>query len=115
MILRPEGRIYFANAQPIGEKTKALVEEYKHQVVTLGMSRVFDIEYSALQMLIHGEKRINERGAILWLAALNPGVRRVVQISGFADQLGKERLLYNARTAIKRFPVLKAREHTKNM
>lgn len=54
-------------------------------------------------------------GAILWLAALNPGVRRVVQISGFADQLGKERLLYNARTATERFLALKAREHTENM
>ena len=108
LILRPEGRIYFVNAQNIAQKINDLVGQYEPQVVTLDMSRVPDIEYSALQMLIEGEKRATERGATLWLAALNPGVLEVVRHSGLAERLGRERLLFNARAAIARFQSLQA-------
>jgi sulfate permease, SulP family len=106
LIVRPEGRIYFANAQNISEKINALVAQYQPRVITFDMSRVPDFEYSALQMLIEGEKRTTERGMILWLAALNPSVLKVVRQSGLADRLGKERLLFNARAAIERFQAL---------
>lgn len=108
LIVRPEGRIYFANAQNIAEKINALVEQYQPRVVTIDMSRVPDFEYSALQMLIEGEKRTTERGITMWLAALNPGVLKVVRQSGLAERLGKERLLFNARAAIERFHALQA-------
>lgn len=103
LIVRPEGRIYFANAQNIAEKINALVDQYQPRVVTLDMSRVPDIEYSALQMLVEGEKRTTERGMTMWLAALNPTALGVVRQSGLADRLGRERLLFNARAAIERF------------
>ena len=108
LIVRPEGRIYFANAQNIAEKINALVDQYKPRVVTLDMSRVPDFEYSALQMLLEGERRTTERGMTLWLAALNPGVLKVVRQSGLAERLGRERLLFNAREAIERFQTLQA-------
>jgi SulP family sulfate permease len=38
------------------------------------MSRVSDIEYSALRALMDAEKRATDRGAIAWLVGLNPGV-----------------------------------------
>lgn len=75
--------------------------------MTLDMSRVSDIEYSALRMLIDEEKRITGKGVTIWLAALNPGVLRTVRLSGLADRLGQERLLFNARGAIERFLALK--------
>jgi len=106
LILRPEGRIYFVNAQNIADKINALVDQYRPRVVVLDMSRVPDLEYSALQMLIEGEKRTTERGMTLWLAALNPGVLKVVRQSGLAERLGKGRLLFNARSAIERFQKL---------
>ena len=43
------------------------------------MSRVPDIEYSALQMLVEGEARLAESGTMIWLAGLNPGVLKVVE------------------------------------
>ena len=110
LILRPEGRIYFANAQNIADKINALVTRYQPQVVTLDMSRVPDIEYSALQMLIEGEKRSQERGVTLWLAALNPSALKVVRLSGLAETLGPERLLFNARAAIERYTTLREKE-----
>ncbi|GAB6191051.1 SulP family inorganic anion transporter [Desulfocastanea catecholica] len=103
LILRPEGRIFFINAQNTGEKMRQLIAEYKPRVVVLDMSRVIDIEYSALQMLIEGEKSTMKNGFTLWLAGLNPDVLTVVRRSGLADQLGENRLLVNAREAIKQF------------
>jgi hypothetical protein len=67
------------------------------------MSRVPDIEYSALQMLIEREKSTTDKGFTLWLAGLNPEVLRVVRRSELAEQLGANRLLFNAREAIKQF------------
>ena len=53
------------------------------------MSRVTDIEYSALQVLIEGEQRATARGAVVWLVGLNPGVLEVVRNSGLAERLGR--------------------------
>lgn len=106
LIVRPEGSISFINIQALADRVRALVEQHNPQVLVLDMSRVPDIEYSALQMLMEREKIAAERGAALWLAGLNPSVLEVVRRSDFADRLGKERLLINARAAIKRYQAL---------
>lgn len=106
LILRPEGRLFFVNAQNVAEQMKALVTRYQPRVVALDLSRVPDLEYSALQMLIDGDQRMQERGIEVWVAALNPGVLEVARQSGLADQLGKERLLFNARQVIERYQAL---------
>ncbi|MGB4227831.1 MAG: SulP family inorganic anion transporter [Candidatus Dechloromonas phosphoritropha] len=103
LILRPEGRLFFANAQQVGDQIGALVEKHQPRVVALDMSRVFDIEYSALQMLVEGERRATEEGATFWLADLSPGVMECVKASGLADRLGKDRLFFNARAMIRRY------------
>jgi len=108
LIVRPEGRLYFVNAQRVGEQIDALVTQHKPRVLALDMSRVTDIEYSALQALMEGEARATERGAVLWLAGLNPGVLEVVRNSGLAARLGSERMLFNARAAIERYQALQA-------
>jgi SulP family sulfate permease len=108
LILRPEGRIFFVNVQNVTEQIHALVEKHKPQVLALDMSRVPDIEYSALQVLIEREKRATEGGATLWLVGLNPRVLEVVRNAGLADRLGRERMLFNARAAIERYQSLEA-------
>jgi len=113
LILRPEGRLFFVNAQYVGEQIKALVAEHKPRVLALDMSRVIDIEYSALQVLIEGEKRATEDGAVVWLAALNPSVLEVARSSGLAQQLGPDRLLFNARTVIERYQAMQGSGSTR--
>ena len=103
LILRPEGRLFFVNAQHVAEQISALVTQHKPQVLALDMSRVPDLEYSALQALLEGEKRASERGATVWLVGLNPGVLEVVRRAGLAERLGRERMLFNARAAIERY------------
>jgi SulP family sulfate permease len=110
LIARPEGRIFFVNAQSVAEQLQALVAQHRPRVVALDMSRVPDIEYSALQMLIEGERRAPARGQELWLVGLNPAVLEVVRRSGLAERLGRERMLFNARAAIRRYQALQADE-----
>ena len=110
LILRPEGRLFFANAQSVAEQIQALVAKHKPRVLAIDMSRVPDIEYSALQALIEGEKRTTAGGTIVWLAAMNPSVLEVVRRTDLAQRLGRERMLFNARLVIERYQEMLARE-----
>ena len=103
LILRPVGRLFFANAQNVAEQISALVTLHQPKVLALDLSRVPDIEYSALQALIEGEKRTTERGIVVWLVGLNPGVLEVVKRADLYERLGRERMLFNANVAIERF------------
>jgi anti-anti-sigma factor len=108
LIVRPEGRLFFVNAQNVGEQIGAFVTQYRPRVLVLDMSRVPDIEYSALQALMESEKRAADRGIVVWLAGLNPGVQEVVRHAGLDQRLGPERMLFNARLAIERYQALHA-------
>jgi len=108
LIVRPEGRLFFVNVLDVGDQINALVAQYKPRVLALDMSRVPDIEYSALQALMEGEKRATERGTVVWLAGLNPGVLEVARHAGLDKRLGRERMLFNARAAIERYQAMRA-------
>jgi len=103
LIIRPEGRLFFVNSDYVRQTIRDLVVQHAPRVVALDMSRVPDLEYSALQSLIEGEKRLSESGVEVWLVGLNPGVLEMVRHSGLADRLGGERMLFNARAAIERY------------
>jgi high affinity sulfate transporter 1 len=108
LLVRPEGRLFFANAQIVAERIGALIAEHRPRVLALDMSRVPDVEYSALRALMEGEERAVERGIVFWLVGLNPAVLEVVRRAGFYDRLGRERMLFNARAAIERYQALPA-------
>jgi MFS superfamily sulfate permease-like transporter len=103
LLMRPEGRIFFANAERMGDKMKLLIAETEPKVVALHLRGVFDIEYTALKMLIEAEGRLRKRGIWLWLVGLNPGVLAMVQNSPLGETLGKDRLLYNLEEAVAKF------------
>ena len=103
LILRTEGRVFFANAQRIGEKMAALVEQARPSVVILDCSAIPDLEYTALMMLIGAEERLRRLGIALWLAALNPEVLAVVRRSPLAQTLGTERMLFNLQAAVAKY------------
>ncbi|MBK7791559.1 MAG: SulP family inorganic anion transporter [Betaproteobacteria bacterium] len=106
LIVRPEGRLFFVNAQTVTEQIGALVAQHRPRVLAVDLSRVPDIEYSALQALMEGEQRVTESGVAVWLVGLNPGVLEVVRNSGLDQRLGRERMLFNARAAIERYQAL---------
>lgn len=100
LVLRVEGRIFFANAERIAERIRPLVAGANPKVVALDLSRVPDLEYTALKMLTEAEKRQRDRGVTLWLVGLNPDVLAMVQRSSLGQALGRERMFHNLELAV---------------
>jgi high affinity sulfate transporter 1 len=103
LMLRLEGRLFFFNAERIGEKARSLIAEAKPRVVLLDLSGVFDLEYSALKMLTEAEKRNREGGVTLWLAGLAPDVYTMIVRSPLGEALGRERLFFNLEVAVDKY------------
>ena len=103
LLLRPEGRIFFANAQQIAQKIKPLIDDAQPKVVVLDMSAVQDIEYTALKMLAEAEKRQRQRGIKLWLVGMNPHVLDMIQRSPLGTTLGREAMFFNLEMALARY------------
>ncbi len=103
LLVRPEGRIFFANAERVGQKILSLIVEAKPKVVAIDLGGVFDLEYTALKALIEAEKRQREQGVVLWLVGLNPGVLAVVMQSPLGQTLGRDRMFFTLEQAVERY------------
>ena len=103
LLLRLEGRIFFFNAEHIAQKMRQLVDEAKPKIVAIDLTGVYDLEYTALKMLIEGEKRLREGGVWLWLVGLNPRVLAMVQRSSLGESLGRERMHFTLEVAIDKY------------
>jgi sulfate permease, SulP family len=100
LLVRPEGRMFFANAAHIRQKIQRFMAEAKPNVVALDLSSVFDLEYTALKMLTEAERAGRERGISLWLTGLNPGVLAMVRHSSLGETLGHGRMFFNMEQAV---------------
>jgi sulfate permease, SulP family len=109
LLLRLEGRVFFANAEIIGQKIRLLVNEAQPKVVVLDLSAVFDLEYSALKALSEGEKRQRDLGVATWLVGLNPGVLQMVQRSPLGIALGREKMQFSLELAFAKYAELSSR------
>jgi len=103
LMVRPEGRVFFVNAERLGDQVRDLVDEAKPKVLAMDLSRVPDLEYTALKMLIDGEQRMRERGVEVWLVGLNPGVLTMIRRSSLATTLGRERMHFNLARAVEAY------------
>ena len=102
LVLRPEGRIFFANAEQVGQKMRPLIEAAKPRLVVLDLGGVFDIEYTALKMLVAAERSLAGRGITLWLVGLNPRVLAMIDRSPLGATIGRSRMFYTVHDAIER-------------
>jgi MFS superfamily sulfate permease-like transporter len=103
LIARPQGRIYFGNAENISDKLKALAEASPPEVLLLDFSAISGLEYTALKMLVEAEERLRQRGVELWLAALNPEAMELLQRTPLADRLGRARMYFTVEQAVAAF------------
>jgi sulfate permease, SulP family len=106
LLVRPEGRLFFLNAERIGEQLRALMMEARPRVVVLDLRAVFDLEYSALKTLIDAESRARAAGVQLWLGAMQPEVEAMVKRSPLGAALGPDRIFYSIDTAVTRYRAL---------
>jgi len=103
LLIRVEGRVFFANAFRVGEKILRLVNEARPAVIGLDMAGVFDLEYTALKALTESEQRMREEGVSIWLIGLAPEVLQMVQRSPLGKALGTERMHQNLEIALQRY------------
>jgi anti-anti-sigma factor len=103
LLLRPEGRLFFANAERVAHKIHSLMEAAQPKVVVLDLGGVFDFEYTALKALTDAEKRSRENGVLLWLVGLNPGVLEMFRRSPLGEVLGQERMFFTLEQAVARY------------
>jgi MFS superfamily sulfate permease-like transporter len=100
LLLRPEGRIYFANAQRIVDGVMALVHDAGARAVVLDLSAVPDIEYTGLKSMTELERSLADAGVVLSVAALNPPALAVIQRSSLGARLGRERMFFTIAQAV---------------
>ena len=103
LLLRLDGRLFFANAGHVARKMRLLVGPSKPRVIAVDLSGVPDLEYTALNMLIEAERRQRELGVSVWLVGLNPEVLRVIQRSSLGKTLGREAMHFNLEVAVARY------------
>jgi high affinity sulfate transporter 1 len=103
LLLRLEGRLFFANVQQVRQRMRALVDQHRPRVLVIDGSSLIDLEYSALKMIAEAERTLAGEGIQLWLAGLNPSVLAVVRRSQLGGILGRERMLANLQTAVERY------------
>ena len=103
LVLRPEGRLYFANAEHVSDRMREAFERARPSVVIIDMRAVLDIEYTALMMLTAGEENLRGQGVELWLAAMNPQVHGIVRDAALGQRLGVERIFPSLQLAVEAY------------
>ena len=103
LMLRMEGRLFFANAERVADLLWSQVEQSKPKVLLLDGRAIFDVEYTALKVLAEFEEKLRQAGCELWLAGLNPAVFEVIERSKLGATLGRERMFLNMQAAVEKF------------
>jgi SulP family sulfate permease len=89
LAVRPEGRLYFANARRVCDHIAAIAVERRPppRVVLLDLSAVNDLEVTALDRLADLAEDLHGRGMTLWVAA--PSQRPLEMLRRAAELLGR--------------------------
>jgi len=103
LMLRTEGMVHFANVRRIFDQIWTFVNQYKPRILLFDCSAISDFEYSALQILIEADKKLQQAGITLWLAALNPEPLEMIKESDLGKALGPTRLFFNLEYAVEAF------------
>jgi sulfate permease, SulP family len=102
LMLRTEGRIYFANAPTLGQKLREVVLREKPRVLALDCSAIPGFEFTAIKMLIAGEAWLRDQGTQLWLVALTPEALELVRRTPLAA-LASGRMYFNLEEAVEAY------------
>jgi SulP family sulfate permease len=108
LLLRPEGRIFFANVEHVGQKIRSQIIATRPTVVAVDLGGVFDIEYTALKMFTESEQKLRAAGITLWIANLNPNVYEMLHRAPLGATLGRERMFFTLEQAVARYAAITA-------
>ena len=104
LIVRPEGRIFFLNAEIVAEKIRAIRETHTGiKTMVLDLRSVFDLEYSALKMLVESERRLRASGIQFFIASPNAEIRGMLMRSQLGESLGPDSIFYSLDMAVSHY------------
>lgn len=103
LLLRIEGRLFFANAQRVADLIWTQQQRTRAQVLAIDCSAVIDVEYTAIKVLEQLDDKLRRDGCELWLAGLTSGVYDVVERSGIGAQIGHRRMFLNLQEAVETY------------
>lgn len=103
LIVRTEGRLFFANISRVLDKIWALIHKNSPQVVLLVCDAIPDIEYTALKSLTEFEEQLQNAGIVLWLTTLNPKALYMIEHSSLGEKLGDDRMYPNLEKAVEAY------------
>jgi sulfate permease, SulP family len=112
LLLRIEGRLFFANAQRIADLIWAQQQRARAQVLAIDCSAVIDVEYTAIKVLEQMDDKLRRHGCELWLAGMTRGVFDVVERSGIGAQIGHQRMFLNLQAAVEAYEQRSGHEPT---
>jgi high affinity sulfate transporter 1 len=108
LILRTEGRVYFGNAQNVGDQLWPLVRDARPRVLLLDCGGIPGFEFTALKMLAEAEADLAREGVELWVAALSPESLDLVRRAPLGERLGRERMFFTVPQAVARYEQTRA-------
>lgn len=103
LLVRIEGRLFFANAQRVADLIWAQRQRSGAQVLVIDCRAVIDVEYTAIRILEQMDDKLRRDGCELWLAGMTRGVFEVVERSGIGAQIGRERMFLNLQAAVEAY------------
>jgi MFS superfamily sulfate permease-like transporter len=77
LLLKIEGRLFFANAQRVAGPNRSEQQRTRAQVLVIDCSAVIDVEYTALKVLEQLDDKLRRNGCELWFAGMTRGVFEV--------------------------------------
>jgi high affinity sulfate transporter 1 len=103
LILRTEGRVYFGNAQNIGDGMWPIIAAARPRILLLDCGGIPDFEFTGLKILTEAQAKLREDGVELWLAALSAEALAQVRGSTLGDVLGEARMFFTVAQAVDRY------------
>jgi MFS superfamily sulfate permease-like transporter len=103
LLLRIEGRLFFANAQRVADLIWAQQQRTRAHVLAIDCSAVIDVEYTAIRVLEQLDDKLRRDGCELWLAGMTRRVFDVVERSGIGAQIGHERMYLSLQAAVEAY------------
>jgi SulP family sulfate permease len=89
LVVRPEGRLFFANARRVVARIAALAADHRPppRVVLVDLGAVNDLDITALERLADLAEDLHPQGRVLWVAA--PSQRPLEMLRRAAELLGR--------------------------
>lgn len=100
LIVRTEGRLYFANMSWVIDKLWPMIHNTSPTVLLLVCDAIPDIEYTALRSLIEFETSLRKANISLWLAVLNPEAWKMVERSDLGKHLDNSSMFLSIESAV---------------